>query len=290
LADQITYVVITPVRNEAELFSKTIESVISQSVRPAEWIIVDDGSTDGTGELAAGYAASHNWIKVLHRSDRGFRESGTGVMHAFYDGLAKVTTPCWDFLVKLDGDLVMEPNYFQRCFAEFAQSAKLGIGGGTVFQMTNGVRTVDPSPAFHVRGATKIYRYECWKMMGALIKAPGWDTLDEVKANMLGWETRTFPDIGIQQLKPTGSADGSWRNAVKNGAANYAVGYHPLFVILKCAKRLFASPYVIYSAGIFVGFFGGYFKRSPRIDDKALIHYVQQQQMRRLLFLDSVWK
>src|SRR5690349_10247933 len=113
------YVVITPVRNEEEHVKATIESMIAQTVRPSEWIIVDDGSTDGTAAIIDDYASRYSWIRTIHRKNRGFRKSGGGVVEAFNDGLAAVQFPAWQFIVKLDGDLEFEPQYFQRCFAHF---------------------------------------------------------------------------------------------------------------------------------------------------------------------------
>ena len=91
-------------------------------------------------------------------------------------------------------------------------------------------------PAFHVRESTKIYRRECWHQIGGLIRAPGWDTYDEVKANMLGWKTRTFNKIELVHHRPTGGAYGAWSDNVKNGLANYVVGYHPLFMLLNAHR------------------------------------------------------
>ena len=189
---------------------------------------------------------------VIHRTNRGFRANGGGVMDAFYAGFSLIEAEKWDFLVKLDGDLSFAPDYFERCLERFASDPELGIGGGTVCADVDGVLRVESvgDPPFHVRGATKIYRRACWDQIAPLIKAPGWDTLDEVKANYLGWRTRSFPDLKLVQHKPTGSADGTWSNSVKNGKANYLTGYHPVFMLAKCAKRVFQKPYLIESSGL----------------------------------------
>jgi len=284
------YVIITPVRNEGELFERTIKTVIEQSILPTQWVIVNDGSTDGTGELAERYANGHRWISVLHRSDRGFRSPGTGVIQAFYDGYRILGSRDWDFLVKLDGDLCLERNYFERCLENFRQRPKLGIGGGVLYGVENGVRTIESNPRFHVRGATKIYKRECWEAIGGVMTAPGWDTLDEVKANMLGWETASFNDIQVLHEKPTGSADGTWRNAVKCGLANYISGYHPIFMFSKCLKRSINKPYLVESLGLLWGFVGGYVKGIAQVQDPPLIHYLRQQQMRCLFLQNSIWR
>jgi poly-beta-1,6-N-acetyl-D-glucosamine synthase len=291
VAQPTRYVVITPVRNEEVYLPRTIDSVVSQTLKPAKWIVVNDGSSDGTTSIADAAAARYNWIQVVHRADRGFREPGTGVVETFYDGLSHLDNEPWDFLVKLDADLVFAADFFERCIGHFKSNPRLGVGGGLIYRRGADRWIVDSAsdPAFHVRGATKIYRRECWEQIGGLIKMPGWDAVDELKANMLGWKTYTFEDLEIRQLKDTGSADGNWRNSVKNGLANYVAGYHPVFMAAKCAKRLFARPYGIGAVGLAWGFINGYLNGTTRIRDSQLIRYVREQQLRRLTFRSSIW-
>lgn len=285
------YAVITPVRNEQAYIAKTVGSVTSQSIKPGRWVIVDDGSTDNTGTIVEAAAATHSWIRVVHRADRGFRQSGAGIVEAFYDGFACLDGFAWDFLVKLDGDLSFDPDYFEKCFAEFGRDARLGIGGGTICISVSGISVVEtPSdPAFHVRGATKIYRRGCWDAIGGLVLAPGWDTIDEVKANMLGWHTRTFKSIQLIQHRATGRADALWKDWVKNGRANYMTGYHPLFMLLKCLKRAWSKPFSMAATGLLWGFVSAYLQRVPRAADADLQRYVRQEQINRLLLRPSLW-
>lgn len=284
------YVIITPVRNEEKHIEKTIISVISQTRLPIKWVIVNDGSTDNTRSIIEGYVDKYKWIKIVNRIDRGFRKSGGGVIEAFYDGYDQVKNINWDYIVKLDGDLKFEENYFEQCLQKFDVDPALGIGGGTIYNIVEGEVMPEKNPGFHVRGATKIYKREYWEQSGGLIQAPGWDTLDEVKANMLGYNTYSFPEIHIFQLKVTGSADGAWKNGFKNGQGSYIAGYHPLFMALKCIKRAIGSPFSLEAIGLAAGFIAGYIRKTPRIDDKDLINYLRQQQIKRLLLQKSIWK
>jgi poly-beta-1,6-N-acetyl-D-glucosamine synthase len=285
------YVIITPARNEGEHIQRTIDSVAAQTLRPAKWVIVDDGSSDETGELIEAAARQHPWIQVLHRADRGARKQGGGVVETFYDGFELVKSVPWAFLVKLDGDLEFEPHYFEECFGHFEAEPKLGIGGGAICVEKNGQLSEESpgDPRFHVRGATKIYRRECWEAIGGLLRETGWDTLDEVKANMLGWKSRTFNSPKLRHLRPTGEADGTWKNWFKNGRANYIVGYHPLFMLAKCLKRICERPYGIVSLALWSGFASGYLSRASQPQDQEVLRYLRRQQMRALLFRESLW-
>jgi biofilm PGA synthesis N-glycosyltransferase PgaC len=285
------YIVVTPARNEEENIVHTIRSMAGQTNRPVLWVIVNDGSTDRTAEIIDAAAREHPWIVAVHRPDRGFRQQGGGVVQAFYAGYERIGKTPWDFLVKFDADLSFAGDYFARCLAEFVSDPKLGIGGGMISHPVNGVLVCESpgDPAFHVRGATKIYRRECWEAIGGLLQAPGWDTIDELKANQLGWVSRSFAHIPIQHHRFTGTVDGTWKNYVKFGLANYITGYHPLFMGLKCVKRCFQRPYFIGALGLGWGYCRGYFKRTPQVNDPALIRYVRQQQLNKLMRKPSLW-
>jgi hypothetical protein len=149
---------------------------------------------------------------------------------------------------------------------------------------------MEKAPTFHVRGATKIYRRECWEKLGGLFCGLGWDTVDEVKANQLGWTTRTFPDLQLVHQRASGAVWGKWGSAVNDGEADYIVGYHPLFFCFKCGRHIFNSPYLIRSLGIAYGFLRGLVRGTPRIEDRALVAYLRNQQLRRLVGVSSIWK
>lgn len=284
------YVIISPVRDEEAYLRSTIDSMVAQTLRPAEWVIVNDGSTDGTGQIIDEYAARHPWIRTVHRHNRGFRKAGGGVVEAFNDGLSTLSVSDWDFIVKMDGDLSFEPAYFERCLANFREDPTLGVGGGVICYIENGLKRFEPCPVFHVRGASKIYRRECWEAIGGFWPAPGWDTMDEVKANMLGWSTRSFSDLHLRHHRYTGSADGIWSGLVKNGRANYICGYHPIFMLAKCFRRLWRKPYVIGSAALAYGYLSGYWSRTPQVDDRQTIIYLRRQQLGRLWRRETIWR
>lgn len=284
------YVIISPVRDEAKHLPMTIESILGQTIRPAEWVIVNDGSTDNTASVIEKASAERGWMRIVHRANRGYRKSGGGVVEAFDEGYRTLRCHNWSFLVKLDGDLSFAPDYFERCFEHFNRDPRLGIAGGSIYNIVDGKPALETCPEFHVRGATKIYRRACWDTIGGLVAAPGWDTIDEVTAQMHGWDTRTFPDLALKHHRITGAADGVWGGLVKNGRANYICGYHPLFMTAKCVARLVRPPYVLGSVALAYGFISGYTRGIPQVNDPQLIRFVRVQQMLRLTGRSSIWR
>jgi len=264
--------------------------MVNQSVRPAEWVIVNDGSKDRTGSVIDEASHQHPWIRAVHRQDRGYRKWGAGIIEAFYDGLRSLASTDWEFMSKLDGDLTFEPGYFEGAFKKFEANPRLGIGGGMLFHYENGAKVLEQAPSFHVRGGAKIFRRECWDAIGGLWVGPGSDTVDEVKANMLGWTTMSFPDLQMHHHRPTGASWGRWGGLVKDGKIDYAYGSHPAFLLAKTAARLFRRPYLVGSVALLYGYIEAYLRRIPRVDDPELIQYLRNQQLARLLGKETIWK
>lgn len=284
------YVVITPVRDEEQYLPYTIESMVRQTIRPQEWIIVDDGSKDNTGEIIEEASRQHSWIRGVRRQDRGFRKWGAGIIEAFYDGFNDLSCRDWDYMAKLDGDLSFEPDYFAGTFRKFEADQHLGIGGGYLYHLENGKKTLEHNPIFHVRGGAKIYRRACWEAIGGLWVGPGSDTVDEVKANMLDWSSRSFLDLQIQHHRWTGATYGRWGGIAKNGKTDYVCGYHPLFMLAKSLARLWKKPYGLGSVALLYGYVSAFFQDTPRVTDSQLIRYLRRQQLAKLCGQDTIWK
>jgi glycosyltransferase involved in cell wall biosynthesis len=261
-----------------------------QTILPQQWIIVNDGSKDNTGGLIDEAVQKYPWIRAVHRDDRGFRKWGAGIIEAFYDGYTVLDFSDWEFMSKLDGDLSFEPDYFEKSFARFGEDPKLGIGGGVLYHNDRGQRVLESHPKFHVRGGAKIYRRACWEAIDGLWVGPGSDTVDEVKANMLGWTTSSFFDIHMIHHRFTGASWGRWGGLVKDGKIDYVTGYHPLFLIAKSIARLSKTPYFLRSFALLYGYVVARIQRMPQVDDPRVIRYLRKQQLARLFGGATIWK
>jgi len=280
------YVIISPVRNEEEFIRRTLQSVVDQTEPPALWLVVDDGSTDGTPSAVREFAQRAPFIELLTVTDnnRGTakdRLRWAAEAIAFNVGLSHIDSGDYDFIVKLDGDLAFGPDYFASLLDEFDVDDRLGIAGGEFFAVQEGKSSREWNPTTHVRGATKMYRAACFRDIGGIESVYAWDTLDELRAQMAGWRTQTF-GYPVEHLRPCASRGGQLRGIARGGLGAYLLGYHPLFVCVRGIRESMMRPYVIRGFAFLAGFLAAAVRRPPRVADQPTIEYLRHQQMRRL--------
>jgi biofilm PGA synthesis N-glycosyltransferase PgaC len=279
--DGLRYAVITPVRDEAEYIQKTLDAMTGQSIKPVEWIIVDDGSIDATPEIVSRYAAVTPWIRQVRRADRGSRQRGKGVVEAFYAGFENLDED-FDFIVKLDGDLSFAAEYFESLLREFGANPKLGIAGGGVYEKLDGENWVLRASRDHVRGPTKVYRRSCFEAIGGLVPALGWDGIDEWQARAQGWDVRTFAELKVYHYRVTGAATGTLRSRIEEGYGAHFMGYHPLYQIARGIQHMPSKPFVVGGAAMIVAFFIAWLRGERQIADRQVIRYVRRTQLEQL--------
>lgn len=247
-----SYVLISPVRDEERYLSETLASVISQTIRPTRWVIVDDGSSDATPQLVSAAAAQHDWISYVRFDRSGERLPGQGVIAAFNRGVQEVAGVACEFIVKLDCDLRLPPDYFERLIAQFRGDERLGIASGVYLEQREGRWLSIEMPAYHAAGASKFMRKRCFDEIGGFVLHQGWDTLDEIKAQMHGWKTCHFPELQFYHLKCEGTGIGWLRTSMMHGEIFYLTGGNPLFFLVKVLLRmLFGQPPLL--SGLFMG-------------------------------------
>jgi len=276
------YVVVTPVRNEAEFVGGTIDSMVAQTVQPSQWIIVDDGSTDETAAIVHEWSLKYPWICLVSRSNRGFRKRGGGVVEAFNEGYAALTITDYQFIVKLDGDVSFAPDYFERLLTQFANDSKLGIAGGTCYIQNGDAWVPEETGLTHVRGATKVYRRTCFESIGGLTPYLGWDGIDEWQARARHWQVQSFLDLPLYHYRPTGTANGAMKGRIEQGQAAYYMGYHPLFMLIRSLRRMADRPFVLGGLGLFWGYLNDWLHQREQVDDLAMIQFLRQSQLQRL--------
>ncbi|HLI61651.1 MAG TPA: glycosyltransferase family A protein [Solirubrobacteraceae bacterium] len=277
-----SYTVVSPVRDEARFLATTARSLVAQTLRPRHWVIVDDGSTDATPELAERLAAAHDWITVVHRPRRVTRERGAPIVRAFNDGLSHVERP-GDVVVKLDGDLHLPAHYFEWVLAVFAREPRAGIVGGTVY-VPEGDRWVPDAVGRHtVHGAIKSYRRQCLEEIGGLRESMGWDGIDEYAARSRGWRVLPLSELGVLHYKPRGSKQ-HWRRARwEEGRGARYMGYRWHGIVLRVAYRSVREhPPVLAGLTLGTGYLWATVRRLPQCDDRRAVDLLREEQAARL--------
>jgi biofilm PGA synthesis N-glycosyltransferase PgaC len=284
LAERAVVVVVSPARNEEATLERTLASMRAQTRPPDLWVIVDDGSTDRTAEIAARAASETAWIRVVPRSDRGFREVGGGVVEAFYAGLDSVDQP-YDFVAKMDVDLEFSPRYIERLLERFGEDPQLAAASGKVFRRENGGLVEESIIDEQVSGAFKFYRREAFERIGGFVRAVMWDGIDFHRARMEGYRTRSFrdEDLRIIHLRLMGSTDRSvYRGRLRWGAGQWFMGSAFPYVIASGLFRMRERPYVVGGLLIVAGYLLAALRGEPRYQDDAFRRELHRWQRARL--------
>ncbi len=281
----VKYVIISPVRNEEDFVIQTIESVVNQSVRPCEWIIVNDGSTDATQEIVEKYVAKHDWIKLINLENRGFYYPGTGVISVVKQGFENISINDWDFLVKLDCDITIEKTYFESLLKEFEENPRLGIASGAIYLVdkNGGKETREKSQPDHPWGASKIYRRKCFEQIDGWKPIPGWDLADVLSAQMNNWETQCFNDYKIFHYRLTGVRRAGLTNGrFLLGRFQYRYGYGIVYTLLKSFYHLTERPVIIGGISIFLGYIYAAITREDKLFEKDMRIFLRKKQRKFL--------
>jgi hypothetical protein len=281
--NQLSYVLITPARNEEDYLELTIKSMIQQTLLPIKWVIVSDGSTDRTDEIVKKYAAAHNWIELLRMPERKERNFG-GKAICFNAGAERMKGLHYDVIGNLDADLSFENDVFAFLIGKFAANPKLGVGG-VPFTEGKGSYDFRFSSVEHVSGACQLFRRECYDTGGGYVpvKGGGIDLIAVVTARMNGWQTRSFPEKFCFHHRQMGSGmNRGLKLPFKWGQSDYRLGGHPAWEIFRCMYQMRNRPYIVGGLVCLAGYFYAMIARHPRSVSPAFAKFRGQEQLSRL--------
>lgn len=279
-----TYVLVTPARNEARMIESTIQSVVAQTVLPLRWVIVSDGSTDGTDEIVSRYAAQHNWIELLRMPERSERHFA-GKAFAFNSGKARLDDLPYEVIANLDADITFESNYFAYLLGKLAADPQLGVVGTPYVETTQETYDYRFVSIEHVSGACQVFRRACYEAIGGYqpVKVGTIDCIAVISARMKGWKTRTFTDMVCMHHRKVGTAQcGPLRARYNAGVMDYTMGNHPVWQAFRMVYQMVQKPYVIRGLAIGVGYYWSMLWRKPRAVPDELIKFLRREQMQRL--------
>ena len=278
-----TYVLITPARNEARFIELTLQSMAAQSYHPLRWVIVSDGSTDGTDDLVRKYAADNPWIDLLRMPERTERHFA-GKVHAFKAGYDKAKDLNPDVVGNLDADVSIEPDHFQYLLSKFAENPDLGVGGSP---FKEGSRQYDYrfSNIENVWGGCQLFRRECYEAIGGYtpVKGGGIDHIAVVSARMKGWKTRTFTDKVCLHHRGMGTAQqGALKATFRQGSKDYSLGNHPLWELFRTLYQTKNSPLLVGGLALGAGYFWSMARRADVSVSSDVVAFTRREQMQRL--------
>jgi glycosyltransferase involved in cell wall biosynthesis len=279
-----SYVIVSPVKDEEKYVETTISAVIRQTVKPLRWIIVDDGSRDGTGEILRRYSERFPWIEVLRLERDSKRRLGIAEIRAFDCGYRLVENLTHDFVVKLDCDLDLPEDYFEKLIARFREDDRLGIASGIHLEKNGRGWIRGRDPRYHAVGASKMLRSECYRQIGGFVLRPGWDALDEIRAWAMGWKTCHFDDLPFYHLKPEGAATGYLTTNLRYGETDYVIGSGGPFFLLKAIHRMIVGkPILLGGLALVAGFLKAFLLRKPKLASAHEAKLYRQLLNRRML-------
>ncbi|CCD84538.1 putative glycosyltransferase (family 2) [Bradyrhizobium sp. ORS 285] len=277
------YLLISPCRDEADYLRRTLDSVAAQSVPPALWIVVDDGSSDDTPQILDEYAQRLPYLRVVRRADRGGRKVGPGVIEAFYAGLDTVRLEDFDYVCKLDMDLDLPARYFELLMERMEADPRVGTTSGKpwfVHPQTGALQPEVCGDEMSV-GMTKFYRVACFQEIGGFVRQVMWDGIDCHRCRMLGWIAESIDSEALRfiHLRPQGASHkGIWTGRLRKGFGQYFMGTSPLYHVAVAVYHLPAYPALIGSMAMLWGYFRSWLKGLPRYDDLEFRHFLRAYQ------------
>ncbi len=283
-ASQLSYVLITPARNEETHIDQLIKSVTAQSVPPVKWVIVNDGSTDATASIVREYLPRYEWMELVdlpQRRDRSFAAK----VRAFNAGYERVKNVEYQVVGNLDADVTFDENYCSFLVSKFAADPSLGVAG-TIFKEGDYRSDTDSFEGQnHVAGGCQMFRRRCFEDIGGYVpnKAGGIDWIAVTTARMKGWKTRSFREKAFFHHRSLGTAErGRLAAAFSYGEKDYYLGGHPVWEVFRVTYRLIKRPYLVGGLALYAGYISAFLRRMERPVSDELMRFHRKEQMLKL--------
>lgn len=277
------YALITAAYNEEKFIGRTIASVVSQTMRPARWIIVSDGSTDGTDNIVRSAIEHYDFVRLVRLCDDHPRNFAAQA-NAIGAGQKHLQGVEFDFVGNIDADISFGPDYFADLLSKFSEDDRLGLAGGWIHEMKGGVFKPIKAYVNSVPHAVQLFRRDCFETIGGYPALPygGPDTYAEVGARMHGWQVRSFPELTVYHHRPAASAGGVVRGRFRQGLMDFSLGYHPAFEAIRCLHRWNEPPFVVGAVVRSAGFLWAWLSGQSRAVSREFIDFYRQEQLKRL--------
>jgi glycosyltransferase involved in cell wall biosynthesis len=283
------YVIVTPAHNEAAFIESTIRSVIAQTVLPRRWVIVSDGSTDGTDCIVERYRAGREWLELLRLPERRERHFAAKVA-AFMAGYERVKHLSFYVIGNVDADVSFGQDYFEYLLGKFEEMPRLGVAGTHYIEGDFHSYRDSYINVHHVNGQCQLFRRSCFEEIGGYvpIKGGGIDWVAVTTARMKGWTTYSFSERTFQHHRKMGTAGSSEIKArFQYGRKDYFLGGHPLWQVLRSTFQMTKKPYIVGGVCLMLGYLWGAVVQRQRSVSPQLMRFHREEQLERLKRLFS---
>jgi glycosyltransferase involved in cell wall biosynthesis len=278
------YVLITPARNEAQSIELCLRSMVSQTARPVKWVIVSDGSTDGTDDIVLRYAAENPWIQLVRMPERRERNFA-GKVHAFNAGFERLEGLDYGAIGSLDGDASFDSEYFSFLLSKLSADSSLGLVGTPFREGASRVYDYRFVSQEHVSGICQLFRRQCFQDIGGYVAVKGGsiDHIAVITARMKGWKTRTFIEKECIHHKAIALAQGgAVKSKFKYGGKDYALGNHPCWELSRMAYQMTKKPLIVGGLALGIGYVWAAIRRVERPVSPEFVAFHRGEQWQRL--------
>ena len=277
------YHIVIPAHNEEAFLERTLNSILKQTLLPKKVIIVNDNSTDHTEEIIDRFIAKSDVFEKLNATSSSEHMPGSKVINAFQKGFKLVEDDPYDFIVKLDADLILPNHYFEIIANHFKNDSRIGVAGGFIYEKneTGNWELNHPMDTDHVRGAFKAYSKPCFTAIGGLKNAMGWDTIDELLAQYHGFTVHTDPELKVKHLRPTGKAYNKKAKRLQ-GKAMYTMRYNIMLTCIASIKMALKQKSITSLWNNVIGYFEASLKSTPYVVTKEEGKFIRHLRWRNI--------
>ncbi len=278
----VSYILITPLRNEITTVEITLQSIIQQKVRPMLWVILDDGSQDGSADLVDGFCRQYPWIRLIGRPDRGFDLVGQGVAELLNYGMKLIREYPSSYVGKIDADLHLPADYFETLLVLMATEPSVGVCSGHPYTFENGRKFLERHGDDFPSGTARLYRRCYLEEIGDFVNSVGWDTVDLLRMQMHGYKAKVLHSLEYHHIRRMGTRNGYRHGMIRDGRNAYLTGYHPLFFLCRAVFNMRYRPYLLRTLCMLWGYCCAWQRRLPYIVTDAERTYHIKLQKKRL--------
>ena len=276
------FYIVIPAHNEADSIGLTIHSLVNQTLKPKQIVVVNDNSTDNTESIVDSYVKKHPFISLVNNKSSNQHLPGSKIINAFYKGFDTLDDQ-YDVICKFDADLIFPSNYLEVISNHFKKNNRLGMASGFCYiEKDNQWVLENLTRKDHIRGALKAYKKDCFLEIGKLKPSMGWDTIDELLAKYYNWDILTDESLHVKHLKPTGI---SYNKASKylQGEAMYKMRYGFIITSISALKLAYRKG----NFSLFKDYMAGYFKakkeKLPFLVSEEEGHFIRELRWKGIL-------